>query len=447
MYWLGRLVLLTQFEIAVNFFVGFYSDGIYVDSLPAIARLYTSSPFRFWFDLSTSIPFGWIDYAVYLVGHSACLPRFTADETLDLVSGVRSGTAEWQLQWERTKWYKVTAVGEASSYSQAFTDSSNVQVYRVGSRSLLPLFIVLVFCKFGEMQRFLYTCALTNRQMEDIFSYFSGEIAYKMIKLFSYASCTVHAFSCAYWRVKMESSDAEAIAAFLNGHNISDAEVQEKLKITIMPLIVHFPCCSSLQSLGDIYVSRNPAWWFLWRAWMRLYHFILDSGFSFTFCWRAIYVFLRTPLSLLSVHCAGVVLLLRFYYFYDCGIRCITFENSCMIYLDAESKMLKLLFSEYLLTMTLSGDIYAVNTGERVCWWNFICVIWKKLIVIHLQSCPRFSVCSYSWLGSLCLAHLSPKRILSFLRYLEKVSILQAILSATLPSWSTISESCRDLSL
>ena len=38
-----------------------------------------------------------------------------------------------------------------------------------------------------------------------------------------------------------------------------------------------------------------------------------------------------------------------------------------MIYLDAESKMLKLLFSEYLLTMTLSGDIYAVNTGERVC--------------------------------------------------------------------------------
>ena len=112
-----------------------------------------------------------------------------------------------------------------------------------------------------------------------------------------------------------------------------------------------------------------------------------------------------------------------------------------------ESKMLKLLFSEYLLTMTLSGDIYAVNTGERVCWWNFICVIWKKLIVIHLQSCPRFSVCSYSWLGSLCLAHLSPKRTLSFLRYLEKVSILQAILSATLPSWSTISESCRDLSL
>ena len=100
---------------------------------------------------------------------------------------------------------------------------------------------------------------------------------------------------------------------------------------------------------------------------MRLYHFILDSGFSFTFCWRAIYVFLRTPLSLLSVHCAGVVLLLRFYYVYDCGIRCITFENSCMIYLDAESKMLKLLFSEYLLTMTLSGDIYAVNTGERVC--------------------------------------------------------------------------------
>jgi len=63
-----NLFFLCQFEVLVNFVVGFYDQGVYVDSLPAIARRYCFAVTGFWFDLSTSIPFDWVDYVVSLVG-------------------------------------------------------------------------------------------------------------------------------------------------------------------------------------------------------------------------------------------------------------------------------------------------------------------------------------------------------------------------------------------
>ena len=37
-----------QLDIVLNFFVGYYKDGVYVDDLAAIARRYVGSPSRFW---------------------------------------------------------------------------------------------------------------------------------------------------------------------------------------------------------------------------------------------------------------------------------------------------------------------------------------------------------------------------------------------------------------
>ena len=52
-----------------------------------------------------------------------------------------------------------------------------------------------------------------------------------MLKLFAYAGFTVHAFSCIYWRVKIESSDADSVALFLNSHDVDSQEVMNlKLK-------------------------------------------------------------------------------------------------------------------------------------------------------------------------------------------------------------------------
>ena len=77
--------------------------------------------------------------------------------------------------------------------------------------------------------------------MEDVFSYFSGEILYKMLKLFAYASCTVHIFSCAYWRVKIESCDDEDVVDFLAAHNIFDP--QERFLSRMQHLRPHSLLC------------------------------------------------------------------------------------------------------------------------------------------------------------------------------------------------------------
>jgi hypothetical protein len=39
----------------------------YCDDVRVIARHYLSSPFRFWFDLLTSIPLAWIDWGIMQV--------------------------------------------------------------------------------------------------------------------------------------------------------------------------------------------------------------------------------------------------------------------------------------------------------------------------------------------------------------------------------------------
>ena len=54
----------AQFEIAINFLTGFYANEHYCDDVRLIARHYMSSPFRFWFDILTSIPLSWIDWGI-----------------------------------------------------------------------------------------------------------------------------------------------------------------------------------------------------------------------------------------------------------------------------------------------------------------------------------------------------------------------------------------------
>ena len=77
--------------------------------------------------------------------------------------------------------------------------------------------------------------------MEDTFAFFSSEILYKMLKLFAYAGCTVHTFSCIYWRVKIETSDSDEVTSFLNSHNVASSEVSCVLACSVSVLIV-FSC-------------------------------------------------------------------------------------------------------------------------------------------------------------------------------------------------------------
>ena len=79
----------AQYECGINFFLGFHVQGVYVDDLSAIAHRYATSPTRFWFDLSTSIPFGWIDYAVYLVRRSASLYIIFVEDAQDGISSLK----------------------------------------------------------------------------------------------------------------------------------------------------------------------------------------------------------------------------------------------------------------------------------------------------------------------------------------------------------------------
>jgi hypothetical protein len=73
----------AQAEIVLTFFIGFYETGCYIDSLPAIARRYVSSPTRFWFDASTSIPLSYLD--LYYAKVSA-FPLFSSACRLDCFS-------------------------------------------------------------------------------------------------------------------------------------------------------------------------------------------------------------------------------------------------------------------------------------------------------------------------------------------------------------------------
>jgi hypothetical protein len=61
---------MLQVEIGLNFLVGFWNDdGEYIDSPAAVAQHYAGSIFRFWFDITTSVPFSFIDYQVAMVSH------------------------------------------------------------------------------------------------------------------------------------------------------------------------------------------------------------------------------------------------------------------------------------------------------------------------------------------------------------------------------------------
>jgi hypothetical protein len=62
-----------QMEVAYRFLVGFVdSAGNYCDSLAAVAVLQLSSPSLFWFNLVTSVPVAWIEWATVQVTLPVC---------------------------------------------------------------------------------------------------------------------------------------------------------------------------------------------------------------------------------------------------------------------------------------------------------------------------------------------------------------------------------------
>ena len=61
------LLNILQFEICVNFLTGYFENERYCDDLRLIARHYIASPFRFWFDVVTSVPLAWIDWGILQV--------------------------------------------------------------------------------------------------------------------------------------------------------------------------------------------------------------------------------------------------------------------------------------------------------------------------------------------------------------------------------------------
>ncbi len=67
---------MLQMEIGLNFLVGYWNgEGEYVDSPSAVAKHYVGSIFRFWFDITTSVPFSFIDYNVAMVSLQPQLSR------------------------------------------------------------------------------------------------------------------------------------------------------------------------------------------------------------------------------------------------------------------------------------------------------------------------------------------------------------------------------------
>ncbi len=57
-----------QLDAAVQFFLGLYTESLdYIDDLPSVMRMNLTSPWRFWFDCVTSIPWSCMDLHSYLV--------------------------------------------------------------------------------------------------------------------------------------------------------------------------------------------------------------------------------------------------------------------------------------------------------------------------------------------------------------------------------------------
>ena len=62
------LAVLAQFETIFQFFVGFYDDqGSYVDEIQLVFLRQVREPTRFLFDITTSIPWSYLDYFSYQV--------------------------------------------------------------------------------------------------------------------------------------------------------------------------------------------------------------------------------------------------------------------------------------------------------------------------------------------------------------------------------------------
>ncbi len=57
-----------QIEVFCQFFIAYYdSSGTYVDSIALVAKRYTMSITAFWFDITTSLPWSYLDVYAYQV--------------------------------------------------------------------------------------------------------------------------------------------------------------------------------------------------------------------------------------------------------------------------------------------------------------------------------------------------------------------------------------------
>jgi hypothetical protein len=59
---------MMQMEVFSQFFIAYYdNNGAYVDDMREVAKRYTMSFSSFWFDLSTSLPWSYLDLYAYQV--------------------------------------------------------------------------------------------------------------------------------------------------------------------------------------------------------------------------------------------------------------------------------------------------------------------------------------------------------------------------------------------
>jgi len=134
-------------EVFLQFFIGiFREDGSYEDSARAIILHNLSSPFRFWFDALTSIPFSFLDLKVFM---------------------------------------ECNVVGGADDVSP---DTKFIRAMKI----LRIIRIVRILKILNFINKF-----------EDYAMIIFGPGLFRIVRLFAVVVLTIHFFACLFWRVKV----------------------------------------------------------------------------------------------------------------------------------------------------------------------------------------------------------------------------------------------------
>mmetsp|Transcript_30422 Transcript_30422/g.80896 ORF Transcript_30422/g.80896 Transcript_30422/m.80896 type:complete len:577 (-) Transcript_30422:1098-2828(-) len=183
-------------EVLLQFFVGYYDEGTgaYVDSLPKVAVYYLSSPFRFWFDAVTSIPFSWIDL----------------------------------------KYYRDC---EAGYVEHASADTKTIR--------LLKIFRFIRLARFARMLKFVII-------IHDYVVIYVGAMAFKIARLLVVASMLVHLYACIFWRLKLDYSSEQDRADFLDAKGVDP----EDLAGTYLVCFYFVWTVMVTVGFGDIYANN-----------------------------------------------------------------------------------------------------------------------------------------------------------------------------------------------